>query len=307
MRVSQYQLDKLVPELNQVVKLHNDSMVPKAHLREFPSQRRVIVVEERKKFKGELARPEEHAIAYCNHASDKIAIESSTFEEAAEKMDYILGLEQYQDMIIVRDKVKIALLNVLMHENVHRSCERRAQPTEIRDAYLDTAMRCYYDCPESIDAFESVKTHNGKLWVQGLNYTFEMPEGFVESKYGGDTLDEFVTHWLSSHAIGRYLAKIGYTKDPLKTIPILQMLIVDQETIDTYIRSNDMMHHFILNNPQGYQEFVRDYLQADIPRRLCHAESPPGYPSIPAIHAIAGHLTDSLEEGLPGLIGVYWK
>jgi len=291
MPITQTDIDQLVPELNEIVGLHN-SANPDFPLKTFPEHRRTIFLRTRRELEDLLEMDFKNTCALFHREGGKIYLLEDNFED---EIDLIESSKAFNKKLFDHiKKARLALLNLIMHENGHRSCRLVTEPNYIRDFYLDAAIDLYKDKRKNLSISRRLKESkdaHGKMQTNGLRVQFAHPEG----KYlvGFDDMDELVNIWFTSQALSNFLCFKDYIQEPELMLTLLlsirsfakHMKVTEKTELDAL--------GTLIQHPQ-YKLFMKDYISGAISKRICETGQESGIISDEAEGALFAQLIGSL-------------
>lgn len=263
--IKQSTIDKIIPEVNGICAVHNRRF-PEYPLKPLPTDKRVAHLMD----PSEYEEIDESSTAIYDRSSDKILIHKDRIREHVDQSSEIrrhIGLFRYQAQII--------LLELLNHENVHRSCRTTAMPQELEGQYEAVADFILSEGhPELADKLSSIREAGGRFEVSGLLVGLRTSEGNLLS-FGLKDINETLTSFLSVTSMLRYFVekKRDVIKDYHELYQELFLRMPDTEADDpaSYVELGLRLQTH-MRNPQ-YTRLYRDYIHGTSPNSIAHKES----------------------------------
>lgn len=253
MAISQADIDDTIPALNDVV-LTSKMMNPAAPLRAFPDNRRVIFLKKRKELEKLLKHDLENTTAFYHNEGGKIYVVQDHIEDALQNFDK-------QDIFGHLVRNRLALLNILNHENCHRSCKCVTESDHMRYFYLQLAKKMYKGY--ALKQLGQAEKYKGKMYTRGLNVEFTHPKGKMD--IGKDDINEFAISYISSMVLSFWLFAKGYV--PEIGTPFIELFMQQADRLLVQQEKNELIDKSLLDE-NLFKLFMADFLSGRISKIL---------------------------------------
>jgi len=286
---SESEFQSCVEKAGSLVQFHNERH-PSYPLKELSPSDKSVVLLETDEFK-EVNRDRD-AVAVCVMPDEMIYVNADALEEESDKWKRL----SFCAALSTRERMELTLLDILSHENTHRSCKRVFQPPEITSTYQGF-LEYLYKGLELPDLLETIKG-NRRAMADGMAVIFENSEEYFHP-YTDHESNELVNSLLSAITLARYLEHTGSAKDYRQPLAgsIINRSVFGSEEAPKVFRS--IITH---EGSERLDAFFADYINGGIPGKIL--ENAEGYMTEEEEQNILTNLLGH-PEYLPGILKLY--
>ncbi len=250
----QVKVDSVVLTLNEAICEYH-SRGGDELLVELPKDRRIVIVKPLSELKDYFDVPLDHSSAFYHFNTGLIYIVEDNFCKSLEMMSTLRQKMNLSDDV----SEEVTLLDILSHENVHRSCAPLWLPASETDFYYYGAQQFFEDTPVEAK-LKSLQEAGKRIESCGLRLYFEDHNG--KYNVGRDRLDEFVTNYIAGSMLAPFLEKRGYFSPQTALFALLLTKIRDDAT--EFSQAIKVMKRSDFDE----RRFGADYLGGRIPLKI---------------------------------------